>query len=141
MTEVRTDSLRSWRFLVTLLALLAGLAVALAGVGIYGLTAGALAERTRELGIRMALGATARQAMTAVAMPEILSALAGVAAGSVLARLAVGVLRHLLWRVSPADPLTFAAAPLLLLGVAAVTTFVAARRLARLDPARTLRHE
>jgi predicted permease len=141
MAEVRSDSLRGRRFLAILLALFAGLALTLAAVGIYGLLASAVAERTHELGIRMALGATVRQAMTAVALPGILLALVGIAGGSLLARLAGRVLRHLLWGVSPTDPLTFAAVPLLLLGVAVAASVLSTRRLARLDPARTLRHE
>jgi predicted permease len=141
MEEIRSGSLRSRRFQAVLLALLAGLALVLATVGIFGLIAGMVAERTHEMGIRLALGATVRQAMAAVAMPGILVALAGIAVGSVLARLAVQVLRHLVWGVSPTDPLTFAVAPLLLLVAAAAASFLPARRVARLDPGRALRHE
>jgi len=113
----------------------------LAAVAIYSLIANTVAERTQELGIRMALGATLRQAMTAVAVPGILLALAGIATGSLLARLTARVIDPLLWGVSPTDLVTFTAAPLLLLGVAAAACLLPVLRVARLDPARTLRQE
>ena len=110
MEDVRYRSLAQERFQAVLLGALAGLALLLAAVGIYGLIANSVAERTRELGIRLALGATVAQAMRAVALPGVALALAGVAAGSVLAGFASRLLRHLVWGVEPGDPLTFAAA-------------------------------
>src|ERR1700674_206974 len=127
--------------LAILFALFAGLALVLAAVAIYSLIANTVAERTQELGIRMALGATLRQAMTAVAVPGILLALAGIATGSLLARLTARVIDPLLWGVSPTDLVTFTAAPLLLLGVAAAACLLPVLRVARFDPARTLRQE
>lgn len=103
--------------------------------------ANSVAERTRELGIRLALGATVAQAMRAVALPGVALALAGVVAGSVLAGFAAQLLRHVLWGVQPGDPLTFAAAGAGLLGVAAVASFLPAMRVTRLNPADTLRQE
>lgn len=141
MAEVQSASLRGRRLLSILFGLLAGLALVLATVAIFSLIAATVAERTRELGIRMALGATVRQAMAAVAVPGILLALSGIVAGSLLGRLAGQALRHLLWGVSPADPFTFAGAPLLLLGISVAASLLPARKVARLDPARTLRQE
>ena len=104
MEDVRYGSLAQERFQAALLGALAGLALLLAAVGIYGLIANSVAERTRELGIRLALGATVSQAMRAVALPGIALALAGVAAGSLLAVFAARLLRHLVPRRNERDP-------------------------------------
>jgi len=141
MEDVRYRSLAQERFQSVLLGALAALALLLAAVGIYGLTANSVAERTRELGIRLALGATVPQAMRSVALPGVALALAGVMAGSVLAGLASQLLRRLMWGVRPGDPLTFAAVGIGLLGVAAAASFLPALRVTRLNPAETLRQE
>ena len=141
MEDVRYRSLAEERFQAVLLGALAGLALLLAAVGIYGLIASSVAERTRELGIRLALGATVAQAMRAVALPGLALALAGVAVGSVLAGFASRLLRHLVWGVGPGDPLTFVAVGIGLLGVAAAASFLPALRVTRLNPAETLRQE
>jgi predicted permease len=141
MEDVRYRSLAQERFQAVLLGALAGLALLLAAVGIYGLIANSVAERTRELGIRLALGATVPQAMRSVALPGVALALAGVAAGSVLAGFATQLLRHMVWGVHPGDPLTFVAVGIGLLGVAAAASFLPALRITRLNPAETLRQE
>jgi len=141
MEDVRYRSLAEERFQAVLLGALAGLALLLAAVGIYGLIASSVAERTRELGIRLALGATVAQAMRAVALPGLALALAGVAVGSVLAGFASRLLRHLVWGIGPGDPLTFVAVGIGLLGVAAAASFLPALRVTRLNPAETLRQE
>ena len=141
MEDVRYRSLAQERFQAVLLGALAGLALLLAAVGIYGLIANSVAERTRELGIRLALGATVPQAMRSVALPGVALALAGVIVGSVLAGFASQLLGHLVWGVRPGDPLTFVAVGLGLLGVAAAASFLPALRITRLNPAETLRQE
>ncbi|MGA2735892.1 MAG: ABC transporter permease [Bryobacteraceae bacterium] len=141
MDDVRHSALAQERFQAVLLGALAGLALLLAAVGIYGLIANSVAERTRELGIRLALGATVPQAMRSVALPGVALALAGVMAGSVLAGFASQLLRHLVWGVRPGDPLTFVAVGIGLLGVAAAASFLPALRVTRLNPAETLRQE
>ncbi len=141
MEDVRYRSLAQERFQAVLLGALAGLALLLAAVGIYGLIANSVAERTRELGIRLALGATVPQAMRSVALPGLALALAGVIVGSVLAGFASHLLRHLVWGVQPGDPATFAVVGLGLLGVAAAASFLPALRVTRLNPAETLRQE
>lgn len=141
MGEVRSATLAPQRFLTTLLGVLAGLALLLAAIGIYGLIANSVVESTHELGIRMALGATVWQAMTTVALPGIALSLAGVMVGCALSAAAAQVLRHVVWGVSPTDPLTFAGVGLVLLLVAALATAIPAGRILRLDPAHTLRHE
>jgi len=141
MEDVRYRALAQERFQAALLGALAGLAMLLAAVGIYGLIASSVAERTRELGIRLALGATVPQAMRAVALPGVVLALAGVAAGSVLAGFASRILGHVVWGVRPGDPLTFVAVGVGLLAVAAAASFLPALRVTRLNPAETLRQE
>jgi predicted permease len=141
MADVRFRALAEQRLEAALLGALAGLALLLAAVGIYGLIANSVAERTREMGIRLALGATVPQAMRAVALPGVALACAGVAAGSVLASFASRLLRHLVWGVRPGDPATFAGVAIMLLAVAAAASFLPALRVTRLNPAETLRQE
>ena len=141
MAEVEAGTLAGRRFQTTLLTVLAGLALLLSAVGVYGLIASGVAERRRELGIRMALGATVAQAMRTVALPGVLLVAAGVLAGSLLAQLTGQALRGMIWGVKPTDPLTFLGVAAIFLLVAAGASFLPALRVARLDPALTLRSE
>ena len=141
MLDVRSRAYADQRFQTTLMSLLAGLALLLAAVGIYGLIANSVVERTRELGIRMALGATVSQAMRTVALPGITLALAGVAIGSVLALGTVNLLRHMIWGVRPTDPATFASVAIVLTVIAGAASIIPALRIVRLNPAETLRDE
>jgi predicted permease len=141
MTTVRAESLARPRFLMALLLGLAGAAILLAAVGIHGLVAASVAERTREMGIRLALGATAAQAVRTLALPGIVLTAVGVAIGFAGATAAGNLLRHFIWGVSATDPLTFVGVAALFFGVAAVASLVPSMRLLRLDPATTLRRE
>lgn len=141
MTELRSRSLGEQRFQATLLATLSGLALLLAVVGLYGLMSQSVTERRRELGIRLALGSTVARAIRDAALPGPSLALAGVAAGCVIAGVSVRVLEHLLWGVSTTDPLTFAGVAFGLLLVAAFASLLPALRITRLNPADTLRDE
>ncbi len=141
LNELRSLSLGQQRFQATLLATLSGLALLLAVVGLYGLMSQSVIERTRELGIRLALGSTVPRAIRDAAIPGISLALAGVAAGCVIAALSVRVLRHLLWGVSTTDPVTFLSVAAGLVVVAALATLIPALRITRLNPADTLRDE
>lgn len=141
MADVQFRALAFQRLQATLLAMLAGLALVLAAVGIYGLIASSVVERTRELGIRLALGATSSQAMRSVVAPGIALTLVGVVIGCVLARVLVRVLQHVIFGVAPGDPVTFAAVAIVLLLVAGVASAIPAARVLRLDPAQTLRHD
>jgi predicted permease len=141
MNEVQSSSVSYQRFLVILLGGLAALAVILAAVGIYGLVANSVAERTRELGIRMALGASAGQAIKTIMLPGVFLALVGAVIGAGLARAAVQLLRTLLWGVSVTDPATFVAAGAGLVLVAGLAGVIPALRIMRMDPGETLRHE
>jgi ABC-type antimicrobial peptide transport system permease subunit len=137
--EVRSEAVATQRAQAMLLGTLAGLALLLAAVGLYGLVANAVAERTRELGIRIALGATSRQAIAAAALPGLALAAAGVAIGGVAARAGVTTMRHLVWGVSVADPLTYVVSIGTVLAVAAIAALVPALRVVRLNPIRALR--
>jgi predicted permease len=141
MADVQAASLASQRFMMALVLGLGAVALLLAAIGIHGLIATSVAERTRELGIRVALGATRGQVLQTVLAPGLLLAAAGVAIGSAAAFPIVRLLKSFLWGVRPADPLTFAAVLGTLLVVALVASVVPALRVLRLDPARTLRAE
>jgi predicted permease len=141
MQELRSRSLGEQRFQATLLATLSGLALLLAVVGLYGLMSQFVVERRRELGIRLALGASVARAVRDAAVSGVSLALAGVAVGCVFAALSVRVLEHMLWGVSTTDPLTFLSVALGLVLVAAVASLVPALRITRLNPADTLRDE
>jgi ABC-type antimicrobial peptide transport system permease subunit len=141
MSEVRGDAVRGHRFLVTLLGSLAALALLLAAVGIYGLIANSVTVRTRELGIRLALGATTPQVVRSVAAPALALALAGVAVGAGLSFPATTELKSLLYGIRSGDPITFAGVAVILLVVAGLASWLPAMRITRLNPAETLRHE
>jgi len=132
---------RDQRYLASLFSILAGMAVLLAAIGIYGLISQSITQRTHEFGIRMALGAGTPQTMAAVIQPGIMLALAGVAAGYGLSRVAGRFLESLIWGVRPTDPQTFATMAGFLLLVALLASVAPALRILRIDPARTLRSE
>lgn len=139
LDDVRGEAVVTERAQALLLGALAGLALVLAAVGLYGLVANTVAERRRELGIRLALGATSGQAIVAAAAPGLLLALVGVAIGALAARLGATTLRHLVWGISVADPLTFVVSATAVFAVAAVAVFAPALRIVRLNPIRALR--
>jgi predicted permease len=141
MAELRAGSMRGHRFMAVLLGSLAALALLLAFVGIYGLVANSVAVRTRELGIRMALGAGASRVIRTVVTPGVALALAGVAVGCGLAMPATRLLESLLFGVTAGDPATYASVALCLLLAALAASIIPALRIARLNPAETLRHE
>ena len=122
------------RFYATLVGLFAVVALALAAVGLYGVVAYAVSQRTHELGVRVALGATGRRIAGMVVGQGLALTLAGLAVGIGAALLVSRVLRTLLFSVSAADPLTFAAVAILLVAVAAIASYIPARRAARVDP-------
>ena len=141
MSAVRDEAIAPQRFLAALLAGLAGAAVVLAGIGLHGLIATSVAERTREMGIRMALGATRIAAMRAVALPGLILAGAGITVGLTVAAVAAQLLRHFVWGIAVNDPVTFSIVAIVLLGTATIATVAPTLRLLRLDPATTLRRD
>ncbi len=124
-----------------LLAALSGLALALAALGIYGVVSYSVARRTREIGVRMALGATVGDVRRLILGQALALALAGVALGSAAALAAARLVKSLLYGVSAADPLVFCAAPALLAAIALLAAYLPARRAVRLDPTAALREE
>jgi len=127
------------RFQAFLLTLFATLALALAAVGIYGVVAYAVSQRTAEIGLRLALGAEAPRLLRWIVGRSLRPVLAGAAIGLVAAVLLARSLESFLFEVSPADPLTYAAATMLLVLMAAAASYVAARRAVRIDPLAALR--
>jgi len=135
------DSLRTPRLVASLTAAFAGLALLLATLGVYGVIAHGVAARTREFGVRMALGAAPRAVLTEVLAGGLKLALAGVALGALLAMAFGRGLAALLFQVDPFDPLVLAGVSALLLVVAAVATLLPAWRAARVDPVVALHYE
>lgn len=128
------------RFNALLLNWLAALAVLLAAVGIYGVVAYAVAQRTGELGIRLALGAQARDILRLVIGEQLRLVVTGIAGGLVAALVLARLLNRLLYGVSASDPLTFVIIALLLTGVALLACWLPARRATKVDPMIALRY-
>jgi predicted permease len=139
LDAVRGQAVATPRAQAALLSTLAALALLLAAIGLYGLMASSVAERTRELGIRLALGATGRQALFAAAAPGLVLSAIGVTVGLIAARLAGRTLQHLVFGVSTSDSLTFSVAAGVVMLVAVVATLVPALRIVRLNPIKALR--
>ena len=117
------------------------MAMLLAAIGLYGVIAYSVARRTREIGIRMALGATPSSVVGAVMAHGLFVAFAGVAIGSVAAAVAAGAVSGVLYEVRPLDPVSWIAAAAIILGVAAIANFIPAWRAARVAPSTALRTE
>ncbi|MBA3346672.1 MAG: ABC transporter permease [Gemmatimonadales bacterium] len=129
------------RFNLLLLGAFAALALVLAAIGVYGVIAYSVSQRTREIGVRIALGAGGREIRRAVSRPGLTLTLAGVLLGSAAAWALTRLLGNELYEISPHDPLTFAAVALLILGVASAACEVPAWRASRTDPLIALRSE
>ena len=141
MEEILSASLAFHRFLMLLLVAFAGLAVALAAVGIYGVMSYLVTQSTREIGVRIALGAQPRQVLGVVIGRGMLMAGSGAAVGLAGALALTRLLAHQLYDVQPTDALTFGAVTALLLLVALVACFLPARRATKVDPMVALRYE
>ncbi len=141
LEEVQYSAFQSQRYQATVFSTLAGLAMFLAALGLYGLISHSVTERTREMGIRMALGSSMSHAMWTVIRPAVWLTLFGVAAGAVLARWSTTLVKDLLFGVPAGDPITFLLVSAALLVVALLAGAIPSLRLLRLDPAVTLRAE
>lgn len=141
MSEVMAVSLAEQRFNALLLGIFAAVALLLASVGLYGVLAFSVAQRTREIGIRVALGAQARDVLQLVLRQGLTLSVLGVTAGIGVAWGTTRILAGLLYGVAPTDVATFAAVAMLLIIVAVVACLVPARRALRVDPVVALRHE
>jgi putative ABC transport system permease protein len=141
MEEIVARATGPARFMMLALALAAGVALFLSAVGTYGLVAYVVSRRTREIGVRIALGATGSRVRRSVLRQGAVLAVAGVAVG-LAAALAFGrVLQGLLYEVKASDPATLVAASLFLFTIVLLAVDLPARRAARIDPMEALRYE
>ena len=141
MTEVVASSFAARRLSMMLLSAFAVLALVLACVGIYGVISHLVSQRTREIGVRMALGARRTEVLGLVLGQGMRMALVGAAVGTIVALALTRVIASQLFGVSAHDPLTYAGVAVLLVLVAVAACYVPARRATRVDPAVALRHE
>jgi putative ABC transport system permease protein len=139
--DILRNSAAERNFYMLLLTIFAGLALALAAVGVFGVISYAVTQRTHEIGVRIALGASAQQIMAMVLRKGMLPAAIGLAAGLGCAAALNRVMRNLLFGIKGTDPLTFAAVALVLVVAATAACYLPARRATRVDPMRALRYE
>ncbi len=142
LEQIVARSISQPRFYTLLLGVFAGVALVLAAIGIFGVLSFAVAQRTREIGIRMALGAQGRTVLGLVVRQAMLLAAIGVAVGIVLALwLAQALVSKMLFSTSPHDASTYWAVAAILAGVALLASYIPARRATRVDPIVALRAE
>ena len=141
MQQVVGESTARNDFYMTLLTIFAGIALLLAAIGVYGLMAYSVQQRTQEIGVRMALGASAQQVRRMVVIQGMQLALVGVIIGVGSALGLTRLMSSLLYGVKPWDPITIALVAVLLSGVTLLATYLPARRASRVDPMVALRYE
>jgi ABC-type antimicrobial peptide transport system permease subunit len=139
VNELASAALRQPRFQMTLVGSFATLALLLGAVGIFGVVSFATARRARELAVRVALGAKARDVQRLVIGETLRTVGVGIVVGIVAALAGTRVIRALVYDVSAADPLTFTIVPVAVVAVAVLAAFVPARRASRVDPIAVLR--
>ena len=140
-SEIVDGALAIPRFATSLVGLFAVLALLLAAIGLYGTIAYGVSQRTREIGVRIALGARTGDVSTLILGGGVRLALAGLAIGLIGALASVRLLKGLLYGVSPTDPIVFVAIPVVLIAVSVLASYLPARRAARVDPVIALRAE
>jgi putative ABC transport system permease protein len=141
MDEFVSDSVSSRRFNLALLSIFAVIALSLAAIGIYGVTSYAGAQRTHEIGVRMALGAQRGSVMTLIIRQGMTVILIGISIGVIIAAALARLMRGLLYEVGAGDPLTYILVTVLLSAVALLACYFPARRATRVDPMIAIRHE
>ncbi len=141
MTEVVSASFTSQRFITTLMGAFGALALALTAVGLYGVLSYQVSQRTHEIGLRMALGAQARDVLKMIIRQGMVLVLSGVALGLACAVALTRIMSNLLFGVTVTDPATYAFIALLLLAVSLVACYIPARRATRVDPMIALRYD
>ncbi len=141
LDQIVAKSISQPRFYATLLTIFAAIALALAAIGIFGVLSYGVSQRTREIGIRMALGAQERTVVALVVRQALVLVVTGVAVGMVAALVLSQTLRKMLFSIEPTDPGTFAVVAAVLVTVALVASYLPARRATRVDPVVALRAE
>jgi putative ABC transport system permease protein len=141
MTEIIGDSTASQRFSAILLGAFAAVALLLSSIGIYGVISYLVGQQTREIGIRMALGAQRKDVLQLILGAGVKTALLGVAIGIAAASGLTRLMTGMLYGVTASDPLTFAGVAVLLVAVALFACYLPARRAMRVDPMVALRYE
>jgi putative ABC transport system permease protein len=141
MDEVAASTIAQPRINTIVLSVFAGIALLLAAIGIYGVTSYAVAQRTREIGVRMALGAQRRDVLILVVRQGMLPVVGGLAIGLLAAVAATRVIQSMLFETDATDPVTFAAITVLLAAIALVASLVPALRASRVDPVEAIRTE
>lgn len=141
LEEEKGRALGSQRVNAILLGSLAGLALILAAVGIYGLIANSVVERTRELGIRLALGASVQRAIWTAIKPGVILTALGVLIGTILALMTTQLVKNWVYGIKTLDPLTFVVVAAILFATGAIASIIPTLRLFRMNPAQTLRQD
>ncbi|HEX4021737.1 MAG TPA: ABC transporter permease [Acidobacteriaceae bacterium] len=141
MADLEKQALSFQRIEVILLGVLAGLALLLSAIGVYGLIANLVVQRTREIGIRLALGSTTRQAMQEIGRSGVVATVLGLGVGLAASLGLLRVLQSVIYGVGTYDPVTLVGTSLVLAAVAMAATFLPTCRIARIDPAKILREE
>jgi putative ABC transport system permease protein len=139
LADVVTESVAGRRFSLLLLMLFAAVALFLAAVGLYGVVAYAVHQRTQEIGVRMAIGASRGHVLSMVVGDGMKLVLIGIAIGLAAAAALSGLMSKMLFHVTPGDPLSYAATAGVLLAVAGLACYIPALRATRVDPVVAMR--